>query len=198
MMKVQTMNSFEIRNLQFQRMRLKTATRNSAFFAGFGTIAIVEITLNKEAENQMPIALWYYFAISTTLLSAFHLFAVLISSCLLPHIDKSCLDEVMTASAFGDSPHIKMSPLIFIAWICANVIGLIMFFLQLIAIVWVKYWEVGTRRGTFGKQTAAAVSAFLILFLSIFVFFLLRIKHLLERHMEERQKVHEDLMKDNP
>lgn len=134
------------RNLQFKRMRLKTATRNFAFFAEFGTIAIVEITLNKEAENQMPIALWYYFAISTTLLSAFHLFAVLISSCLLPHIDKSCTDKVMTTTSFRDSPHVKMSPLIFLAWICTNVIRLIMFFLQLIAIVWFKCWEVGMKK----------------------------------------------------
>lgn len=180
----------QFRNLQFERMRLKTATRNSAFFAGFGIIGIVEITTNKEYENQLPIAIWYYFALSTTLLSGFHLFAVLISSCLLPHIDKSCLDEVMTESDFRDSPHIKMSPLIFIAWICANVIGLIMFFLQLIAIVWVKYWEVGIKRGTSGKRTAAAASAFLLFFLSVFVFIILRIKYLLEQHTKERTKVH--------
>lgn len=185
------MNTLEWRNLQFERMRLKTATRNSAFFAGFGTIAIVEVTLNKEAENEMPIALWYYFAISTTLLSAFHLFTVLISSCLLPHIDKSCTDEVMTTTSFRDSPHVKMSPLISLAWICGNVIGLIMFFLQLIAIVWVKYWEVGVKKGTSGKQTAVAVSAFLVLFLSIFVSILFRIKHLLGQHNQERTQLHE-------
>lgn len=180
----------EIRKLHFQRQRLKTATSNSAFFAGFGTIAMVEITLNREAENQMPVALWYYFAISTTLISAFHLFAVLIASCILPHINKSCPDEVVTTSALRDSPHVKMSPLIFISWFCANVIGLIMFFLQLIAIVWVKYWEVGLEKGTVGKQTAAGVSAFLILFLSIFLFIIFRMQYLLKQHIKERKEVH--------
>lgn len=184
------LNVLEVRNLHFQRQRLKTATGNSAFFAGFGTIALVEITLNREPENQTPTALWYYFAISTTLISAFHLFAVLIASCLLPHIDKSCLDEVMTTSALRDSAHVKMSPLIFIAWFCANVIGLVMFFLQLTAIVWVKYWEVGIAKGRVGKQTAVGVSAFLILFLSIFVFIIIRMQYLLKQHIKERTKVH--------
>ena len=129
-------------SFQLCRSRLKTASNNSAFFAGFGIISIVEGNLGKDDEHPLPDPLVYYLAITSVLQVAVHLMIILIGNCIIPHIDAAAeYCESYHELIEIESPHAQMKSIIDVAWIVSTTIGTILFMIQLISVVISKYWQ---------------------------------------------------------
>lgn len=129
-------------SFQLSRSRLKTASNNSAFFAGFGIISIVEVKLGNDDEHPLPDLLLYYLAITSVLQAAVHLMIILIGNCIIPHIDAAAeYCESYHELIEIESPHAQMKNIIDVAWIISTTIGTILFMIQLISVVISKYWQ---------------------------------------------------------
>lgn len=118
---------------------------------------MVEIQLTKD--NPVPEALLITFAIVTTLLVAVHLVAVMISTCILPHIE--AVSSVPSRSLMADSPHKRMRFYIELAWSLSTVFGLVLFLLEIAILSWVKFY---------GYSRYASVSSTLLLVPVLIVF----------------------------
>lgn len=124
------------------RSRLKTASKNSAFFTGFGIISIVEVNLGNDDSHPLPDPLVYYLAITSVLQVAVHLMIILIGNCTIPHIDAAAeYCESYHELIEIESPHAQMKSIIDVAWIISTTIGTILFMIQLISVVINKYWQ---------------------------------------------------------
>ena len=149
------------RRLQLARAKLKTSTKNAALLAGFAMIPLVEMEVSSffyflkvfshsESpqisdchQNPVPLPLLITFGVVTTLLVAVHLSALMIASCILPHIDAVALSEERDIESINDSPHDKMVFFIEISWIFSNIIGIVLFLSEIGLLTWVKFWQIG-------------------------------------------------------
>mgnify|MGYP002714468733 CR=1 FL=1 len=145
--------------------------------------------------STIPLPVLMFFITVTTMLVSVHMIALMISTCILPHIESmnAMQDLVLTLGTnddqimndhndpmmvttplmndnhpstttatfaapvkettvaeqlmqdasiyYGSTPHQKMSRYISIAWFFSTVIGIFLFMLELVAIVWVKFWD---------------------------------------------------------
>lgn len=177
------------RKLQLSRAKLKISTKNSALLAGFAMIAMVELQLNDEEDNPIPLAMLIFFGVTTTLLIAVHLSALMISSCILPHIDAIALCEERDLDSINDSPHEAMHMFIEVSWIFSNILGIVLFLTEIGALCWVKFWELGTPKGRPGKETAVAASVVLVLAIGFLIFYAFYFYKQLADHNFERSKL---------
>lgn len=177
------------RRLQLSRAKLKTSTKNSALLAGFAMIAMVELQLNDEEDNPIPLGLLIFFGVTTTLLIAVHLSALMISSCILPHIDAIALSEERDLQSINDSPHDRMSLFVEVSWIFSNIIGILLFLTEIGALCWVKFWELGAPKGEPGKKTAIAISGVLLVAITFFIFYAYYFYKQLADHNVERSNL---------
>lgn len=90
---------------------------------GFAMVAMVELQINEP--TNVPEWLFVMFAVCTTVLVAVHIFALMISTYLLPNIDAVSKMETprAPASALRDSPHERMRGFIELAWAFSTVLG---------------------------------------------------------------------------
>ncbi len=165
--------------------------------------ALVELALSdivrdaKDSSREIPVALIVAFCVTTSLLISAHLLALMISTCILPHLDaiamaSSCaLDQLEDGDACGagatlgadwallrairDSPHEKMHWYIEIAWFCSNGLGILLFFVSLALLVWIKMYPI-TIIGAVGS-TAVIVPILLLLVFFGFHFYQRLISH---------------------
>eukprot|EP00045_Choanoeca_perplexa_P015090 m.182495 g.182495 ORF g.182495 m.182495 type:complete len:176 (+) comp16887_c0_seq2:2800-3327(+) len=78
------------RGVALRRVKLQQASRTSALLSGFALVAMVELDLpvgrdNVEEYDDDPAII--AFALVTTLLISVHLFALMVSTCILPYLD---------------------------------------------------------------------------------------------------------------
>ena len=115
--------------------------------------------------EKVPLPLLLIFIIVTTLLVSVHMLALMIATCILPHIDAVAAIHDGHSPVYYDSPHEKMRHYTSIAWSFSTVIGIFLFLLELSIIVWVKFWDI------YGGWVAIASTIMLMPVIAAFIFF---------------------------
>ena len=115
--------------------------------------------------EKVPLPLLLTFIIVTTLLVSVHMLALMIATCILPHIDAVASIHDGQSPLYYDSPHDKMRHYTSIAWSFSTVIGIFLFLIELCVIVWVKFWD------EHGNWVAIASTIMLMPVIAAFVFF---------------------------
>uniref|UniRef100_UPI0035900448 protein orai-2-like isoform X2 n=1 Tax=Myxine glutinosa TaxID=7769 RepID=UPI0035900448 len=176
------------RRFYLSRAKLKASSRTSALLSGFAMVAMVEVEL--ERKYDYPPVLLVAFSVCTTVLVAVHLFALMVSTCILPHVE--AVDSSKDINSVSESPHERLHHYIELAWACSTVFGTLLFLIEVILLCWVKFLPVGTiqvpkpveEKGGFtvGLQAACAATVILVPVLFLFCFFTLHFYRSLVAH----------------
>lgn len=172
------------RRLHMSRAKLKATATTSELLSGFAMVAMVELQINEP--TNVPEWLFVMFAVCTTVLVAVHIFALMISTYLLPNIDAVSKMETpgAPASMLRDSPHERMRGFIELAWAFSTVLGLFLFLVEIAILCWVKFWDY-----SFAAATAATVIVIPVLI--VFVAFAIHFYHSLV--VQKCETSHQDI-----
>lgn len=163
------------RKLHLSRAKLKASSKTSALLSGFAMVAMVELQF--EIDTEIPSGVLIAYAIVTTLLVAVHLLALMISTCILPHIEAICnLDAI---NLVDESPHERLYWYIETAWAFSTLIGLLLFLAEIAILCLVKFWDI---HASYIKWTATII---LIPVLLVFIAFAIHFYRSLVTHKYE-------------
>ncbi|CAF0787441.1 unnamed protein product [Adineta ricciae] len=115
----------------FHKTKLKAISRTSALLSGFAMIAMVEISFDdyKDAVTPMPLIVIYISL--TCLVVGVHLFALMLSSCILPLFE---IHHLFTC---------RERDIIYVyaefAWILSTCVGIVLFVVQMVVVCWIKF-----------------------------------------------------------
>ncbi|XP_042355889.1 protein orai-2 [Plectropomus leopardus] len=200
------------RKLYLSRAKLKASSRTSALLSGFAMVAMVEVQL--EMQYSYPPVLLIAFSVCTTVLVAVHLFALLISTCILPNVE--AVSNIHNLNSVSESPHERMHHYIELAWGFSTALGILLFLAEVVLLCWIKFLPVdcsGAKKGpacttTTGKPTAASLEpqdsgwkaalASTIIMVPVGVIFVVftihfyrsLVRHKTERHHQEIEELH--------
>lgn len=129
-------------------------------------VAMVELQINEP--TQVPEWLFVLFAVCTTVLVAVHIFALMISTYLLPNID--AISKLQVSGLVSESPHERMRGFVELAWAFSTVLGLFLFLVEVAILCWVKFWD-------YSFTAAIAATVIVIPVLVVFVVFVVHFYH---------------------
>ncbi|XP_061754960.1 protein orai-2 isoform X1 [Nerophis ophidion] len=186
------------RKLYLSRAKLKASSRTSALLSGFAMVAMVEVQL--EMDYRYPLVLLIAFSVCTTVLVAVHLFALLISTCILPNVE--AVSNIHNLNSVSESPHERMHHYIELAWGFSTALGILLFLAEVVLLCWIKFLPVKTTpppaasdTGEKGWQAALASTIIMVPVGIIFVVFTIHfyrslVRHKTERHHQEIEELH--------
>lgn len=129
-------------------------------------VAMVELQINEP--TNVPEWLFVMFSVCTTVLVAVHIFALMISTYLLPNID--AISKLQIQELVSQSPHERMRGFIELAWAFSTVLGLFLFLVEVAILCWVKFWD-------YSFTAAWAATIIVIPVLIVFVAFAVHFYH---------------------
>jgi len=174
------MSALSWKRLHLSRAKLKASSRTSALLSGFAMVAMVEVQLCDS--DPVPTALLITFAICTILLVSVHMLALMISTCILPHVE--AVASMPGYASVDESPHESLSFYIEVAWLFSTVFGILLFMLEIIILCWVKFWNVGTDNR--GILAAIIATIILIPIICLFIAFAVHFYRKVVSHKYER------------
>ncbi|XP_059844177.1 calcium release-activated calcium channel protein 1-like [Hypanus sabinus] len=187
-----SMQALSWRKLYLSRAKLKASSRTSALLSGFAMVAMVEVQL--ESGQDYPKGLLIAFSACTTVLVAVHLFALMISTCILPNIE--AVSNVHNLNSVHESPHERMHRHIELAWAFSTVIGTFLFLAEVVLLCWVKFLplkknpvdstENNSTSISPGKAAAITSTAIMVPSGIIFILFAVHFYRSLVSHKTER------------
>ncbi|XP_069816992.1 calcium release-activated calcium channel protein 1-like [Dendropsophus ebraccatus] len=185
-----SMQALSWRKLYLSRAKLKASSRTSALLSGFAMVAMVEVQL--DATHEYPNGLLITFSACTTVLVAVHLFALMISTCILPNIE--AVSNVHNLNSVKESPHERMHCYIELAWAFSTVIGTLLFLAEVVLLCWVKFLPVNSPKSLVndtylspGTEAAIASTSIMVPFGLIFIVFAVHFYRSLVGHKTDRQ-----------
>lgn len=151
-------------------------------------VAMVEVQLDNS--YPYPPALLIAFSACTTVLVAVHLFALMVSTCILPNIE--AVSNVHNLNSVKESPHERMHRHIELAWAFSTVIGTLLFLAEVVLLCWVKFLPIKPNKSnnnTVSSGVAAAITSTSIMvpFGLVFIVFAVHFYRSLVSHKTDRQ-----------
>lgn len=160
-------------------------------------VAMVEVQLDNTYDYHPGLLI--AFSACTTVLVAVHLFALMVSTCILPNIE--AVSNVHNLNSVKESPHERMHRHIELAWAFSTVIGTLLFLAEVVLLCWVKFLPVRAdkskdkgstlehRNGTISAGVAAAITSTSIMvpFGLVFIVFAVHFYRSLVSHKTDRQ-----------
>ena len=145
---------------------------------------MVEINLDV-GDNAIPKWLAILFSFMTTVLISVHVFALMISVCILPNIETVELmqnslyaqQELGEATLLTDSPHCKFRRYIEVAWIFSTGLGTLLFLTEIPILMCVKFYHLS-------KEAAFVSIGIMVPVCILFIFFALRFYRKLVEHKQ--------------
>jgi len=163
-------NSVAWRQLLLSRAKLKASSRTSALLAGFAMVALVELELSGPGGQQLDIGsgVIILFGVCTTLLVSVHLLALMMSTCILPHME--AVAPSATLMSAQDSPHERMRMYIELSWVFSTVLGLLLFLLEIAIVFWIKFAVIRDTVASY-VTTAMLIPVFIIFIIFTYTFY---------------------------
>lgn len=163
---------------------------------------MVEVEL--QTQYNYPRVLLIAFSVCTTVLVAVHLFALLISTCILPNVE--AVSNIHNLNSVSESPHERMHHYIEMAWGFSTALGILLFLAEVVLLCWIKFLPLGSRKepaateaprsaSNSGWEAALASTIIMVPVGVIFLVFTVHfyrslVRHKTERHHQEIEELH--------